>query len=84
MLRLVRTDGKLALTGTSAVNSKSQSEARWRGRGTCADPRTRPDGLCDSSRPALVKPGAKATEAELREFVAARLAAFKVPVKVAF
>ncbi len=31
-----------------------------------------------------LKPGARATEAELREFVAARLAAFKVPVKVAF
>ena len=31
-----------------------------------------------------LKPGAQATEAELREFVAARLAAFKVPVKVAF
>ena len=31
-----------------------------------------------------LKPGAHATEAELREFVAARLAAFKVPVKVAF
>jgi len=31
-----------------------------------------------------LKPGAAATEAELREFVAARLAAFKVPVKVAF
>ena len=31
-----------------------------------------------------LKPGAKAAEAELREFVAARLAAFKVPVKVAF
>ncbi len=31
-----------------------------------------------------LKPGARATEAELREFVAAHLAAFKVPVKVAF
>ena len=31
-----------------------------------------------------LKPGAEATEAELREFIAARLAAFKVPVKVAF
>ena len=31
-----------------------------------------------------LKPGAQATEAELRELVAARLAAFKVPVKVAF
>jgi long-chain acyl-CoA synthetase len=31
-----------------------------------------------------LKPGAAASEAELREFVAARLAAFKVPVRVAF
>jgi long-chain acyl-CoA synthetase len=31
-----------------------------------------------------LKLGAKASEAELREFVAARLAAFKVPVKVVF
>ena len=31
-----------------------------------------------------LKPDAVATEAELRAFVAARLAAFKVPVKVAF
>ena len=31
-----------------------------------------------------LKPGAKATEQELRAFVADRLAAFKVPVKVAF
>ncbi len=31
-----------------------------------------------------LKPGARASEAELREFVAARLAAFKVPVKIAF
>ena len=31
-----------------------------------------------------LKPGAQATEAQLREFVAARLAAFKVPVKIAF
>ena len=31
-----------------------------------------------------LKPGAQATEAELRAFVAARLAAFKVPVKVLF
>jgi long-chain acyl-CoA synthetase len=31
-----------------------------------------------------LKPGAKATEAELRAFVADRLAAFKVPVKVLF
>ena len=31
-----------------------------------------------------VKPGASATEAELRAFVAERLAAFKVPVRVLF
>jgi len=31
-----------------------------------------------------LKPGGAATEAELREFVRARLAAFKVPVKIAF
>ena len=31
-----------------------------------------------------LKPGATATEAELRAFVADRLAAFKVPVKVTF
>ena len=31
-----------------------------------------------------LRPGATATEAELREFVAARLAAFKVPVEVRF
>ena len=31
-----------------------------------------------------LKPGAQAGESELREFVAARLAAFKVPVKVVF
>ena len=31
-----------------------------------------------------LKPGAEATEAELRAFVAERLAAFKVPVKVVF
>ena len=31
-----------------------------------------------------LKPGASATEAELRAFVADRLAAFKVPVKVVF
>jgi long-chain acyl-CoA synthetase len=31
-----------------------------------------------------LKPGAAATEAELRSFVAARLAAFKTPVKIAF
>ncbi|MBL8774156.1 MAG: acyl--CoA ligase [Phenylobacterium sp.] len=31
-----------------------------------------------------LKPGGAATEAELRDFVRARLAAFKVPVKVAF
>ena len=31
-----------------------------------------------------LKPGATASESELREFVAARLAAFKVPVRVAF
>ncbi len=31
-----------------------------------------------------LKPGAEATEAELRSFVAARLAAFKTPVKIAF
>jgi len=55
MLGFLRTDGKLALIGSSAVNSKGQSEARWRGRDTCADPRNRPDGLCDSSRPAVVQ-----------------------------
>jgi len=31
-----------------------------------------------------LKPGAEATERELRAFVAERLAAFKVPVKVLF
>jgi long-chain acyl-CoA synthetase len=31
-----------------------------------------------------LKPGASATQEELRAFVAARLAAFKVPVKIAF
>ena len=31
-----------------------------------------------------LKPGASATEAELRDFVRARLAAFKVPVEVHF
>ena len=31
-----------------------------------------------------LKLGAEASEAELREFVAARLAAFKVPVKIVF
>jgi long-chain acyl-CoA synthetase len=31
-----------------------------------------------------LKPGQSATEAELRAFVAARLAAFKVPVKIVF
>jgi long-chain acyl-CoA synthetase len=31
-----------------------------------------------------LKPGMKATEDELRQFVAGKLAAFKVPVKVVF
>jgi long-chain acyl-CoA synthetase len=31
-----------------------------------------------------LKPGAEATEQELRAFVAERLAAFKVPVKIVF
>jgi long-chain acyl-CoA synthetase len=31
-----------------------------------------------------LKPGGQATEAELRAFVRERLAAFKVPVKIAF
>ena len=31
-----------------------------------------------------LKPGAQATEEELRAFVAERLAAFKVPVKIVF
>ena len=31
-----------------------------------------------------LKPGGKATEAELRQWVRERLAAFKVPVKIAF
>ena len=31
-----------------------------------------------------LKPGGKATEQELRQWVKARLAAFKVPVKIAF
>jgi long-chain acyl-CoA synthetase len=31
-----------------------------------------------------LKPGAEATEKELRAFVAERLAAFKVPVKILF
>lgn len=40
--------------------------------------------LCESPPPWPLAPGAEASKAELKAFVAARFASFKVPVRLAF